>query len=263
MQPGDILPLEFNPGMVVLSCMIAVLGAYVALLATARIRTARGGAHPGYVVVAAIALGGVGIWGTHFVGMIAQALPFDVAYDLKLNLLSLLVAVGFSGAALWYVGGGPFSARRCLAAGVLAGCGIAGMHYLGVASMRMDAYYEWDLGMVGLSVLIAMAAATVALWLSFSVRRELHRIVAAIVMGAAVCGAHYVAQVAGIMVCTTPRTFRGLQLEGAILPYAVCLISAVTLIVMRIELYRSSEDVRANAALQVDRMLVSRQWEEE
>jgi NO-binding membrane sensor protein with MHYT domain len=262
MQPGDILPLRLDPGMIGFSYVIAALGAYVALLAAARIRSAEGSARIGYVAVAAIAFGGVGIWGMHFVGMIAQVLPLDVAYGLELTLLSLLVAVGMSGFALWYMGRAPFSARRCLAAGVLSGCGIAAMHYLGIAAMRMDAYFEWRPGLVALSVLIAIAAATASLWLAFRNLGGLSRMAAALVAGVAISGMHYMAQTAGIIVCTTPRTFHGLSLDGSVLPYAIALIAAVALIVMRIELHRADEGARADAALQAERALAARHFED-
>ncbi|RZS81641.1 MHYT domain-containing protein [Pigmentiphaga kullae] len=259
MQPGDILPLSFDASLVALSFVISALGAYVALLAASRIRTLDGGVHVGYVIVAGIALGGVGIWSMHFIGMLAQVIPLGVAYGLWLNLLSLVVAVIFAGAALWYVGSAPFSLDRCLTAGVLAGFGVAGMHYIGMGSMRMDAFFDWSIALVLLSVVIAVAAATAAIWLAFNLTSELQRVSAALVMALAVCGMHYTGVAAGTIICSTPRTFTGWQLDGSVLPYAVFLISVVTLVVMRIELHRSSEEVRANAASRVDHVIYSRQ----
>ncbi|OVZ55898.1 signal protein [Pigmentiphaga sp. NML080357] len=259
MQPGDILPLRFDASLVALSFVISALGAYVALLAASRIRTMDGRVHAGYVIVAGIALGGVGIWSMHFIGMLAQVIPLGVAYGLWLNLLSLVVAVVFAGAALWYVGSARFSLDRCVTGGVLAGFGVAGMHYVGMGSMRMDAFFDWNVGLVLLSVAIAVAAATAAIWLAFNLTTELQRVAAAVVMALAVCGMHYTGAAAGTIVCSTPRAFTGWQLDGNVLPYAVFMISIVTLVVMRIELHRSSEAVRANAAHRVDHLIYSRQ----
>jgi len=259
MQPGDILPLSFDAGLAALSFVISALGAYVALLAASRIRTLDDGVQIGYVIVAGIALGGVGIWSMHFIGMLAQLIPLGVAYGLWRNLLSLLVAVVFAGAALWYVGSARFTLGRCLTAGMLAGFGVAAMHYIGMSSLRMDAYFDWSIGLVLLSVAIAVAAATAAIWLAFNLTGELQRVAAALVMALAVCGMHYTGVVAGTVICSTPRNFTGWQLDGSVLPYAVFLISVVTLVVMRIELHRSSEEARINAAHRVDHVIYSRQ----
>jgi len=108
-------------------------------------------------------------------------------------------------------------------------------------------------------VAIAMAAATAAIWLAFNLTSELQRVIAAVVMALAVCGMHYTGVAAGTIICSTPRTFAGWQLDGSVLPYAVFLISVVTLVVIRIELHRSSEEVRSNAAHRVDHVIYSRQ----
>ena len=106
MNPGDVVPLSFNGGLVALSFLTAVLGSYVALLAAVGIRTETqdGDIRLGYILIGAVAMGGVGIWSMHFIGMQAQDLPFLVGYQVGLTVLSFLVAAGFSGWAFWYVG---------------------------------------------------------------------------------------------------------------------------------------------------------------
>ena len=46
---------------------------------------------------------GLGIWATHYVGMLAFHLPVSVAYDLPTVLVSLLAAIFASGVALYVV----------------------------------------------------------------------------------------------------------------------------------------------------------------
>ncbi len=193
MNPGDIVPLALQPGVVALSFLIAFFGSYVALVAAARIRaSAQDGVNVrGFVLIAAVSMGGIGIWGMHFIGMQAQRMPFEVGYALWLTLLSAAVAVAFSGMAFWYVGRQAFSLGRCVVAGVLAGLGVAAMHYIGIGAMRMPAMFLWNVELVALSVAVAMASAIAALWLAFNVQREWQRVAAAAVMGLAVCGMHY------------------------------------------------------------------------
>lgn len=259
MRVGDVIPLAFDGSLVALSFVIAALGAYVALLAAARIRQpgVSGGLNVAYVVLAAAALGGVGIWSMHFIGMQAQVIPFPVAYHGGLTLLSLAVAVVFSGAALWYVGHGRNGSQRWLAGGVLAGIGVAGMHYIGSSAMRLPAVYEWSLALVSLSVVIAMVAAGAALWLAFSIEREWQRVAAALLMAGAVCGMHYTGAVAGTLICAEPVADVGSAglLRGHALPYVVFLLSALTLVGMRWVLHRTSTEYRAQVSARVNSLL--------
>ena len=107
MNPGDVVPLSFNGGLVALSFLTAVLGSYVALLAAVGIRTETqdGDIRLGYILIGAVAMGGVGIWSMHFIGMQAQDLPFLVGYQVGLTVLSFLVAAGSPGglSGMWDV----------------------------------------------------------------------------------------------------------------------------------------------------------------
>jgi len=123
-------------------------------------------------------------------------------HDLE-TVVSLIAAIVVSTVVLGYVAAAPLTAKRLLIAGPLAGVGVAVMHYLGMYSMRFGGYFEWNFGIVAISVLIAMVAATAALWLAFRTRTRAHRIAAAFVMAAAVCAMHYTGMQAASVVCTT------------------------------------------------------------
>ena len=258
-KAGDVIPLAFDGGLVALSYVIAALGSYVALLAAARIRqpAMTGRLDVAYVVLAAVALGGVGIWSMHFIGMQAQIIPFPVAYHGGLTLLSLGVAITFSGAALWYVGQGQQGGHRWLAGGLLAGIGVASMHYIGTSAMRLPAVYEWSLALVWLSAVIAVVAAGAALWLAFSIEHEWQRVAAALLMAGAVCGMHYTGAAAGTLICATPVADVGASglLGGSALPYIVFLLSALTLVGMRWVLHRTSAEYRAQVSARVNALL--------
>jgi NO-binding membrane sensor protein with MHYT domain len=68
------------------------------------------------------------------------------------------------------------------------------MHYIGMAALMLDGSIIWDRRIVGLSVVIAVVASGTALWLAFRLRDKgvfIDRILAALVMGAAICAMHY------------------------------------------------------------------------
>lgn len=242
-----------------LSFLIAALGSYVALLAAVGIRAEMqdGEIRIGYIIIGALAMGGVGIWSMHFIGMQAQDLPFAVGYQIGLTVLSFLVAAGFSGWAFWYVGRDRFTFMRCVVGGLAAGLGVAAMHYVGISAMRMPAVFIWNLPMVVLSVLIAVIAASAALWLAFNTQNEFQRIGAAILMAIAVCGMHYTGAAAGTVVCTAPRDFSSMQIGGVMLPYVAFALSFVMLLVMRWHLQRASRRFRARLAQRIDSIIES------
>lgn len=258
MNPGDVVPLSFQTGLMGLSFLIAFLGSYVALSAAARIRLSVqfGDTWRGFVLVGAVAMGGIGIWGMHFIGMQAQYMPFDVTYSVWPTIFSAVVAIGFSAAAFLYVGGRPFSLQRCVVAGITVGLAVAAMHYIGMSAMRMPAIFRWNSSLVGVSVLIAILAATVAIWLAFNVQREWQRVAAAGVMAVAICGMHYTGAAAGVVVCTTPLAADQYgEVGGASLPYVAFAGALLILVAMRWQLHRSYRNYQLRMAQRVDGIL--------
>ncbi|MBY8856642.1 hypothetical protein K7711_09165 [Nocardia sp. CA2R105] len=146
----------------------------------------------GWLVAAAISLGGAGIWVMHFTAMLGFAIHgASIRYNLPLTLLSAVVAivvvwVGLSLVVRW---------RREVFAlpigGAVTGLGVAGMHYMGMFAMQSDVEMHYSLSVVALSVVIAVVAATAALWFMLHVQGLAATFGAAMIMGLAVCGMHY------------------------------------------------------------------------
>ncbi|HWX47321.1 MAG TPA: MHYT domain-containing protein [Roseomonas sp.] len=180
-----------DAALVALSILIAMAASYTALDLAGRVRASSGGARHAWLATAALAMGG-GIWAMHFVAMLAFSMPgMEVGYDLGLTLLSLVVPIGVTAASFAAVSRSSPGPMLLLASGLFMGLGIVAMHYIGMAAMRMTADLRYDHLWVAVSVLIAIGAATVALWLSLRTRRMTTRISAAIVMGCAIAGMHY------------------------------------------------------------------------
>lgn len=207
MAVQELLTPRYDPMLVAVSFLISAGGAYAALAASTLMREPGGGVSKVNAAFAGLALGGVGIWSMHFLGMMAWQPGLAVGYELGGTLLSLLVAVAASGVALGYMAAAPFSARRLAVAGPLAGLGVSAMHFLGMASMSFGGVLDWQPGMVALAVTIAVVAASAAIWLAFHVRRASHRVAAAFVMAGAVCAMHYTGMAAAQVVCTTSNRF--------------------------------------------------------
>jgi NO-binding membrane sensor protein with MHYT domain len=225
--------IHYQPLLVVLSYVISVLGSYTALrLAIAIPQSPDRASALGWTLGAAIALGGGAIWSMHFIAMNAADMGVPVAYDATLTFASLGLAILAPGIGLYMVGRGQGSTLKLLLAGVLTGLGVALMHYTGMAAMIMPATISYDPALFNLSLAIAVAAATVALWLAFNLRGNLQRFGSALVMGVAVCGMHYTGMYAVRMEHTGRSTASGVFLPPSAMAYTVFAITAVLLLLL-------------------------------
>jgi two-component system, cell cycle sensor histidine kinase and response regulator CckA len=184
---------SYNTFLVVLSVVVAILASYAALDLAGRVRAESGATRLGSLARGATVMG-LGIWSMHFVGMLAFHLPVPIAYDVPLMLLSMIVAIAASLIALMVIGR-PFA--TLVSGGITMGGGIAGMHYIGMAAMRVEASRSYSASLVTISVLIGMFASLAALWLAIRFRSDATRrgivlkILSAVVMGFAIAGMHY------------------------------------------------------------------------
>ncbi|MCK9692094.1 putative bifunctional diguanylate cyclase/phosphodiesterase [Pseudomonas syringae] len=186
---------SYIPSLVVISILVAILAAYTALDLVGRIVSARGRAVHVWIAGGAIAMGVV-TWSTHFIGMLAFVLPINLGYDVPLVLLSLLIAIGFSGFALWLATQPRLPALQLSLGSLLLGLGISAMHYTGMAAMRMQPGIQYTPWLLVLSLVIAVAASAAALRIAFHLRQRrpgvyLLRASAALLLGLAVIGMHY------------------------------------------------------------------------
>jgi diguanylate cyclase (GGDEF)-like protein len=186
----------YNHWLVGLSIVVAMLVSYTALRLASRVATSEGNASRIWLGIGAIAMG-VGIWSMHFVGMLAFSLPIPLAYDVPTTLSSLALAIVTSGFALGITSGRRLTVLRLGGSAVIMGAGICGMHYMGMAAITVLPAVAYDPLLVAVSILIAIAASFVALWLFFQLRegnsrsQRLKRFAAAVVMGLAISGMHY------------------------------------------------------------------------
>jgi len=185
----------YNISLVALSFSIAVLAAYTALDLAVRVKTAVKQKRWLWLVCGAIVMG-TGIWSMHFVAMLAMQLSLPVSYKVLPTLMSLLYAIIASNIALAILSL-PASGLSLVAGSVCMGAAIAWMHYTGMAAMQIQATLHYSLGLVSLSVVIAIMASSVALWLSFQMQSDpfeeqfWQKFGSAIVMGLAISGMHY------------------------------------------------------------------------
>ncbi|MBU2669544.1 histidine kinase [Actinoplanes bogorensis] len=219
----------FNP---IAAFLLAFVGSFFGLLSTSRARDARTrGRRNRWLVIAAFAIGGGAIWLMHFTAMLGFEVPASpVRFDVPVTVTSLVFAVGAVGVGLLMVGHGRRSLPKVVVAGVLTGGGVLAMHYTGMRAMHMGGEIHYNVPLVAASVIIAVVAATVALWFTVSVRGYLPISGAAAIMAVAVCGMHYtgMAALSVHLDPVAPPVVEGFRPLAMIVP--ITLITAATII---------------------------------
>lgn len=191
--------------LVLISYLVATVASYTALDMAERLRTAPQSSRRFWRLGAALVLGG-GVWSMHFIAMLAYRTPFQVQYDPGLTVLSGLVSMAATAGGLTFLAERT-SLRRILGGGALVGLGVAIMHYMGMEAMRLPGQVYYRPGYFAASIGIAMAAASVALWLSVSLRTARQRAVASVAMATAICGMHFTGM-AGTTIVAGPEATR-------------------------------------------------------
>jgi NO-binding membrane sensor protein with MHYT domain len=177
----------------VLAYVTSVVGSLLGLSCMARARRSIAPRRKAlWTMLGAFAIGGIGIWLMHFIGMLGFSVStMRIRYSVPTTVLSAAAAVTVVGIGLFVVTWGSFRVWRLAVGGVFTGMGVAAMHYLGMSAMRMQGELTYNRDIVALSVLIAVVAGTAALWFSIVVRGAAATVVAGFVMGIAVTGMHY------------------------------------------------------------------------
>jgi len=189
-----MLNISWDPVLIAISYLVAFIASFVALDSAGKIPLSNRKAALFWRMAGGISLG-IGIWSMHFIGMLSMQMPMMMRYDLWLTLASLGVAVIASTTALDIaVAGKKRSLFRPIVATAILSAGVVSMHYIGMAALMLDGSIIWDRRIVGLSVVIAVVASGTALWLAFRLRDKgvfIERLLAALVMAAAICAMHY------------------------------------------------------------------------
>ncbi len=237
---------SYNYALVALSVLIAIFASYAALDLAGRVTATSGWTRAIWLLGGAGAMG-TGIWSMHYIGMLAFILPIPVAYHWPTVLLSLLAAILASVVALGVVSRQKMGASRAVAGSVLMGAGIASMHYIGMAAMRLPAVCQFNPSLVVMSVVFAVLISFAALWIAFHFRDEKtgigrEKLAGAVVMGAAIPVMHYTGMAAASF---TPSGMPvNLSHAVSISTLGTAGIAAVTFVVLGLALLTSWVDRR-------------------
>ena len=156
----DCLTQEHHYGLLSLAVAICLLGACLTVMLLRRMIQSTGH-RAAFLWALSSVIGGTTIWSTHFMAMLAYDPGVPHGYDANLTLLSLAVAAG----GLLTSNGVLLMTRlrgRSLVAGVLFGCTVSTMHYLGMAAYVLPGDFIWEPVRIVASVIAGAALGTVA-----------------------------------------------------------------------------------------------------
>ncbi|MFD7029913.1 MHYT domain-containing protein [Streptomyces sp. NPDC059917] len=235
----------------VLSYVMACIGSALGLRCTVQALAATGRSRRNWLLTAASAIA-TGIWTMHFVAMLGFGVTgTEIHFNVPLTLLSLVGALLVVGAGVFAVGYGRDRGRALVLGGLTTGLGVASMHYLGMAALRMHGRVSYDPLVVGLSVAIAVVAATAALWAAVNIKSPVAVAVASLVMGAAVSSMHYTGMLAvSVQVTPSDAPLSGAPLMQFVFPLAVGLGSYLFITSAFVALSPTADERAASASAQ-------------
>lgn len=227
------LDVSYHMPLVALSVLLAVLASYVALEVANKLSQAEYFPRRNLWVVGGALPMGLGIWGMHFVGMLAFELPVKIHFDMTITMISIIPAILASYLAIDLIGRKQPGVVHILGGGVLIGAGIGAMHYIGMMAMRLEAdmYYRLDLFL--LSVVAAVTLAILALVTSRlfggsdGEHRLTHVVVPSMVMGGAISAMHYIAETSTVYM---PGTHVHMVMSGATIEELIMFTSLVSVV---------------------------------
>jgi NO-binding membrane sensor protein with MHYT domain len=246
----------YGPLTPVLAYLMSCLGSFLGLRCATRARAHQGRSRAGWLLLAGLSIGTTGIWVMHFIAMLGFTIPgMTIHYNVPVTILSMLIAVGIVCVGLLIVGFGGPGYRPLLLAGLVTGLGVASMHYTGMAAMRMSGKVTYDPSLFIASIVIAVVAATAALWAALRLRGIGTTLGAALIMGVAVSGMHYMGMASMRMYAATGSTgmvmggASGANAESFLLPLVIGISVVAFIVTATIALSPSEDEIRGEAEL--------------
>lgn len=159
---------SYNLLLICFSLFVATLASYTVLEIAERIASQETARYRRMWLSGGALVFGVGIWASHFTGMLAFQLPIVVAYHTFTTILSLLLCIGLSAYLLHRATQRRLRWPRMLADGIALGAGMALVHWLGLNSMQIVPAVRYTPWLEAVSVLLTMAVALLNIWIIYT-----------------------------------------------------------------------------------------------
>lgn len=251
---SKMLHVSWDPVLIGISFVVAFIASFIALDSAGKVAISSRRESTFWRLSGGATLG-MGIWSMHFIGMLAMKMSMPINYHFSLTAFSFLIALISATLAINIaISGQTLSTRRLIVATSLLSTGVVTMHYVGMVAIVEHVAIHWQFSLILLSVVIAIIASGIGLWLAFHLRQNtrralINRLIAAQVMALAIASMHYTGMGAATFTHFGHTTHDGLStLELSIW---VC---AVTLVILGIMLVISMVDSQLRTSRLADNL---------
>ncbi len=245
------LTTEHDWRLVVLGGVICLLASAVAINLFHRARASQGRSREIWIGLDA-AVGGCGIWATHFVAMLAYDPGIEAGYSIPVTLLSLILAV-----AILAVGLAVASLDKrwttVAAGGAIVGVGVAAMHYTGMSGLELPARIIWSPGIVVTSIAFGSLFGALALVVATRGESFGHTAAATGLLTVAIVSHHFTAMGAVTLVPDPTIVPDGLTISPPVLSF---MTAVAAFAILGISLIASILDRRAKSELHKQKVVL-------
>lgn len=251
------MPVANGLSSTALAYVMSFVGSALGLSAMSRARSTKGAVRARWIVLGALAIGGTGIWVMHFVAMLGFTVHgVTITYDPLVTIISMLIAIAVVGVGLTVAATGRATLPALGLAGLLTGIGVVSMHYLGMSAMRMAATVHYRPMLVLASIVIAVVAATAALWAAVHIKGIPATLGASAVMGVAVTGMHYTGMAAAQLYPAPPPASLGLTPGQLLMPMVSGVGISTVVMLFIVGLAPSEREIKEHAQIQEELRLI-------
>lgn len=248
-ESGRLYQGDYDAGLVLISILIAILAAYVALMVSRRLSgEPRAGIRRIWWAVGGIVMG-AGVWSMHFIAMLAFHLPCATTYDPRITAASILPAMLASAYMVNLLARPKLGVTQLLFGGLIMGAGIGTMHYVGMTAYRIEGTLQYDLMLFCLSIVVAVVLATLALEVKFHLAIAMrgrwtdpNLLGGAVLMGLAISGMHYTAMEATYFVRGEELSTEALALSPEFMTGVILAVVGSLTVIALLALYLSQLD---------------------
>jgi PAS domain S-box-containing protein len=184
---------EYDVLLVILAVLVAILGSYASLDIVNRMKrnVKQKSVSMKGLIIGSITMG-LGIWTMHFIGMVGYDIHIKVAFGVYLTIFSLIFSIIVSFLSFYtmlHTKGKKLI--NLLAASLVMGTAIAGVYFLGIMAMHMDAGIHYNILIVSLAVIIGIMTSVGSFIFPQYIKGG--KIVSAVILGIGISSMHYTA----------------------------------------------------------------------
>ena len=136
----ETLELSFNPVLLLVAIVLTVMASYTALDLFSLVKTSE--KNKRFLFIGASFSLGMGIWILNFFGILSINVPGDLAYQIPINILAILLGIIFSALAFLSLTAKNITIRQLFISSGFLSFAVVAVHIIGMLSMNVSFRYQ-------------------------------------------------------------------------------------------------------------------------